>query len=52
MEADWDEIARLAVPTSGPLAPPAPASAIAFDDAQELIWVGTDQVRSFVELDD
>lgn len=50
MEAG-DEIARLAIPTSGPLAPPAPASAIAFDDTQELIWVGTDQVRLLVEID-
>jgi PAB-dependent poly(A)-specific ribonuclease subunit 2 len=44
MEADWDEIARIAVPSSGPLAMSNPATAVAFDDTQELLWVGTDQV--------
>lgn len=45
MEADWDEITRIAVPTSGPLSlQPQPATAIAFDDSQELLWIGTDQV--------
>lgn len=45
MEADWDEITRIAVPSSGPLAiQPQPATAIAFDDVQELLWIGTDQV--------
>lgn len=45
MEADWDEITRIAVPSSGLHAIPAPASSIAFDDLQELLWVGNDQVR-------
>lgn len=45
MEADWDEITRIAVPSAGLHAIPAPASSIAFDDLQELLWVGNDQVR-------
>ena len=44
MEADWDEIARIAVPPSGLHAISSPATAVAFDDAQELLWVGNDQV--------
>lgn len=46
MEADWDEITRIAVPTTGPplSLPPQPATALIFDDAQELLWIGTDQV--------
>jgi PAB-dependent poly(A)-specific ribonuclease subunit 2 len=44
MEADWDEITRIAVPSAGLHAIPPPASAIAFDDLQELLWVGNDQV--------
>jgi len=44
MEADWDEITRIAVPTSGPLAVQSPATAVVFDDQQELLWIGTDQV--------
>ncbi|KAJ9628351.1 poly(A)-specific ribonuclease [Knufia peltigerae] len=45
MEADWDEITRIAVPSSGLHAIPTPASAVAFDDLQELVWVGNDQGR-------
>ncbi|KIV95116.1 hypothetical protein PV10_02805 [Exophiala mesophila] len=45
MEADWDEIARIAVPPSGLHAISSPATAVAFDDAQELLWVGNDQGR-------
>ncbi len=44
MEADWDEITRIAVPSSGLHAIPTPASAVVFDDQQELLWVGNDQV--------
>lgn len=44
MEADWDEITRIAVPSSGLHTITAPASAVAFDDSQELLWVGNDQV--------
>lgn len=45
MEADWDEITRIAVPSSGLHAVPPTTSAIAFDDLQELLWIGNDQVR-------
>jgi len=44
MEADWDEITRIAVPSSGLQAIPTPATAVTFDDLQELVWVGNDQV--------
>lgn len=44
MEADWDEISRMVVPPSGLHMLPTPASTIAFDDSQELLWVGNDQV--------
>lgn len=45
MEADWDEITRIAVPATGPLSLQSqPATALAFDDSQELLWIGTDQV--------
>ena len=44
MEADWDEITRIAVPSSGLHAIPSPASAVIFDELQELLWVGNDQV--------
>jgi PAB-dependent poly(A)-specific ribonuclease subunit 2 len=44
MEADWDEIARIAVPPPALHGIPTPATAIAFDNQQELLWVGNDQV--------
>lgn len=44
MEADWDEVARIAVPANAPLAISSPAATIAIDDQQELLWIGTDQV--------
>ena len=42
MAADWDEIARIPVPSSvnGIHQLPNPATAVIFDDQQELIWVG------------
>ena len=46
MEADWDELSRIPVPPpSLPLLPTA-ATTIAFDDVQELLWVGNEYVRS------
>lgn len=48
MEADWDEIARVVVPSDpGSLALPQqipPVTTVIFDDAQELLWTGTDNV--------
>ena len=43
MAADWDEIARIPVPSAtGSLLP---ATAVIFDDAQELIWIGNGDGR-------
>ena len=48
MEADWVELSRIAVPPPGGLQPLAtPATAIAFDNEQELLWVGNEQVSTF-----
>lgn len=53
MEADWNEITRIVIPNVTGIhnlaQQASPASAIVFDDQQELVWVGTDQV-SFVTL--
>lgn len=46
MEADWDELARIVVPGPGIHAGPTIASTIAFDEDQELLWVGNEHVRS------
>lgn len=44
MEADWDELSRIAVPPPSALAMPTPATTIAFDDVMELLWVGNEYV--------
>jgi PAB-dependent poly(A)-specific ribonuclease subunit 2 len=45
MEADWDEVSRVAVPPPSPHSMPTIATTIAFDDLQELLWVGNEYVR-------
>lgn len=40
--SEWDEIARVAIPSG---LPPHSASAVIFDDCQELIWIGTQDGR-------
>jgi PAB-dependent poly(A)-specific ribonuclease subunit 2 len=50
MEADWDEISRVVVPPPGQHMLPTPASTVAFDDTQELLWVGNDHVSRAIWL--
>ncbi|RMZ82086.1 hypothetical protein DV737_g2197, partial [Chaetothyriales sp. CBS 132003] len=41
MAADWDEISRISVPSDSTLHPlPDYSPAVAFDDSQELLWIG------------
>ena len=44
MEADWDELARTVVPGPSIHAGPTIATTIAFDEDQELLWVGNEHV--------
>jgi hypothetical protein len=44
MEADWDEVSRIAVPPPSPHVLPTIATATAFDDLQELLWAGNEYV--------
>ena len=50
MDAAWDEITRMVVPPAGPHLLPTPASTIAFDDTQELLWIGNDHVSSSFKI--
>ncbi|MCJ1313152.1 poly(A)-specific ribonuclease [Agyrium rufum] len=49
MEADWDEVHRITIPPPRTDELPTPATAIAFDTQQELLWIGNEygRVQSF-----
>ncbi|KAF2091807.1 hypothetical protein K490DRAFT_70560 [Saccharata proteae CBS 121410] len=49
MEADWDELSQIQLPPPASHPLPTPASAIAFDTHQDLLWTGNDfgRVTSF-----
>jgi PAB-dependent poly(A)-specific ribonuclease subunit 2 len=44
MEADWNEVSRVAVPAANSHTLPTIATTIAFDDVQDLLWVGNEYV--------
>ncbi|KAL2257791.1 hypothetical protein VTK26DRAFT_9164 [Humicola hyalothermophila] len=45
MDADWDEVTRIAFPAPGTNDYPRPATALAFDAIAELLWAGNDRGR-------
>jgi PAB-dependent poly(A)-specific ribonuclease subunit 2 len=45
MDADWDEVTRIAFPAPGSNDYPRPATALAFDTIAELLWAGNDRGR-------
>ncbi|KAK3381583.1 ubiquitin carboxyl-terminal hydrolase-domain-containing protein [Podospora didyma] len=45
METDWAEVTRTTFPAPGSSDYPRPATALAFDHSQELLWVGSDRGR-------
>ncbi|KAK7705004.1 poly(A)-specific ribonuclease [Botryosphaeria dothidea] len=45
MEADWDELSQIPLPPPGPHAMPTPATTVAFDTHQDLLWAGNDYGR-------
>jgi PAB-dependent poly(A)-specific ribonuclease subunit 2 len=53
MDADWEEVTRLALPPPGIHAVPTPIAAMAFDTGQELLWAGNEygRVSSFYSTD-
>ena len=45
METDWDELNRILLPPASTHELPTPASTLAFDTRQELLWVGNEYGR-------
>ncbi|AEO64295.1 uncharacterized protein THITE_2110294 [Thermothielavioides terrestris NRRL 8126] len=45
MDADWDEVTRIAFPAPGTNDYPRPATTLAFDTIAELLWAGNDRGR-------
>lgn len=50
MEADWDELSRIAMPPPNAHGMPTVATATAFDDMMELLWIGNEYVSVGAEL--